>query len=611
MGFHDKKLLKKMADTIRHRGPDDFGYYTDDEVSLANLRLSIIDLKKGKQPIFNENKSIVLVYNGEIYNYKELTKKLKEKKHIFTTNSDSEVIVHAYEEYGYDCLKYFNGMFAFALWDSKKKILFVARDPLGMKPVYYCFKNKKFLFASEIKSLLQDKTLKRELNKETLVDTLTFRNIMDEKTLFEDIFILMPGHYLVMNGIKLEKKQYWDADYEKSKSNNIGDYLATFKKIYRDSIERHLISDVPLGSTLSGGFDSSSNATMATILSDKKVPTFTGRFSEGGKYDQTAFSKAVARKNGNKNYEIEIKAEDFKNNIKKIIYHLDEPRIDSPCIAQWMVYKLASKNVKVLLTGEGGDELFAGYPVYKAMHFKDLIKKNPLNLLKTFNYFNFSEIPRSSYFMFYPIFDKEVSYGLFTIFSKSQRKKLFTKEFYEKVKDYDPTSTIEKLLSKKNLSNSDRVQYLYLKTYLHSHFIFNDKLSMAFSIESRIPICDIELTKFANSVPMDYKLYNNELKYIIKEGMIEYLPEEIYHQPKRGFSTPFSLWIRNELKEYAYDTLLGDKAKKRGIFNLDYVKKILDKHCSSDNDTLFHLVSATKIWALLSLELWFQVFIDK
>lgn len=612
-GFKNNKLLQAMSKVIEYRGPDDQGYYKDSLVSLGHRRLSIIDLQKGKQPIFNEDKSACIIYNGEIYNYKEIRRKL-EKKHKFSTNTDTEVIIHAYEEYGPDCVEYFNGMFAFAIYDKKKKLLFLARDRLGQKPLYYYFNKGKFLFASEIKSILQDRTIKRELNEEALVDYLALQNVIDEKTFLKGINILLPGHYLILKNNSMEIKQYWDASYDKVELKDIRKYIQSFNKIFSESIKRHMISDVILGTTLSGGFDSSSVTVKTGQFSKNRLKTFTGKFKEGkkhGKYDVTKYSGAVAKRVNAKIYEADINSDHFKEYIGKIVYHLEEPRADVTVISRYMLYKLVSENVKVVLTGEGGDELFTGYPVYKATYFKDLVKKNPLNIFKALTLFKLTEIPRSAYFLVFPFFDKEIRDGLFIIFNKKERRKLFTKEFYKKIENHSPINTINKYIGNKRLSNSDKAQYLYLKTYLPFFFLMNDKLSMAHSIEARVPICDNELTEFATSIPMKYKLYNNQSKYIIKKAMEKELPSIIYKQPKRGFFTPFSLWIRKELKEFVYDILLDKRVEKRGIFNMNYIQELLDKHCSSNKDTLWNLVISAKIWCLFIIELWFRIFIDE
>lgn len=609
-GFKNNAMLKDMTKIIFHRGPDDEGYYINNDISLGTRRLSIIDLSTGKQPIYNENKTIVIVYNGEIYNYRELRQELERKGYKFYTNTDTEVVVHSYEEYGLDCFRLFNGMFAFALWDQKKKELILARDRLGIKPLYYYQNGKKLVFSSEIKAILVDKSIKKELNEDSLVDYLTFQNIMGDKTFFMNIKILPPAHYLVFKHGKTVIREYWKPDYSKKFLESDADYVKKFQEIFKNAVRRHMISDVPLGSYLSGGFDSSSVAAMASEISEKRLKTFSGRFEEGGIYDETDAAKKVAEKIKAKSYAVTIKPKDFLDSINEIVYHLDEPKVALPAFSQYHVSKLVSKHVKVVLTGHGGDELFAGYPVYKAAYFKELLKKNPLNFFRIFKLVKADELPRFLYFLFFPLFSEEVSHGLFIMFNKIQRKKLFTKKFYEKVKNYNPVESLHRYLRFGDLSETDKIQHLYLKTYLPSLFIIEDKLGMAHSIEARVPLCDNELVEFALSIPIEYKLYNNELKHIVKEGMRKRLPPVLYKRPKLGFPTPLSLWFRKDLKDFIYGLLLDEKTISREIFNKTYVKRLLDRHCSSKTDTIVDLVNANRIWSLINIELWFRIFID-
>jgi len=607
--WEDEKLLKRAASTIRHRGPDDDGYYAADGISLGQLRLSIIDLEKGLYPVHNEEKTVQLVYNGEIYNFKEIRKELEKKGHKFYSNCDSEVIVHAYEEYGFDCVKLFNGMFAFALWDSKKKRLFLARDRVGIKPLYYYFKDGKFIFASEIKAILEC-GVESELNEKTFVDYVTFQNIPDDNSFFNGVKMLLPAHYLVLKGKKPEITCYWDTDFSKEKLSSVDSYLEKFRGIFKNAVKRHLISDVPLGSYLSGGFDSSSVAEMASELIEGRLSTFTGNFREGGQYDETPCSNALSEQINAKTYTTTITPSDFIEGIHKVVYHMDEPKAGMPGISQYYVSKLVAEHVKVVLTGHAGDELFSGYPVYKAMYFKDLVKRNPLNWLRLFTFFKLSEMPRSFYFLFYPLFVPEIKYGMFMLFSRRQRKRLFTSEFQEKIKGYEPTDKLKKFW-RKGLSAFDSVQNLYLKMYLPSLLLVEDKMGMAHSIEARTPICDNEMVDLAVSLPMEKKMHKGELKFIIKEGMKDKLPEIFYRQTKKGFPTPLSLWFKGELKEFAYDLLLDERTTQRGIFNKDYVKKLLDKHCRSKTDTTFDLLNAARLWSLINIEIWFRLFIDK
>ena len=612
-GPSDRELLRRMTSFLDHRGPDGEGFFSDKSVSLGHKRLSIIDLKTGQQPMHNDDKSVVVVFNGEIYNYREIRKDL-ETKYNFKTKSDTEVIIRAYEEYGPECVQKFNGMFAFAIWDAQKNLLFLARDRVGIKPLYYYQNAKRFMFASEIKAFLADESFSPKLNAQAVAEYLTFQNIMDEKTFFEGVKMLLPGHYILMQGGNISIRQYWDASYKKSSKQEITDYYNGFRKIFSDAVQRHMISDVPLGAYLSGGFDSGSVTTMSAKLaatkSKKKIETFTGRFNEGGIYDESPCSRAVAEKTGAIMHEITITPLHFLTYIEKIIYHLDEPKVGIPAISQYMVSKLVSEQVKVVLTGHAGDELFAGYPVYKVSYFKDLIKKNPWNAWRFFTLFRWSEIPRAAYFLFFPYFDKEVKHGLFVMFNKQQRRKLLSKGFYESLQQKNTVSVLRKYNRKDLTSLADKAQYLYLKTYLPSLLVVEDKMGMAHSIEARTPFCDNELVDFANSVPMRIKLYNNELKHLVKQSMKPDLPVILYHQPKKGFPTPFSQWVREDLKEYVYSVLLSERTRDRGIFNRRYVKRLLDVHCKGTKDGLRDLVNAARIWSLLNIELWCRIFID-
>lgn len=609
-GPQDIKLLREMTSFLDHRGPDGEGFFADKKVSLGHKRLSIIDIKTGQQPMYNDDNSAVIVFNGEIYNYREIRKNL-EKKYKFKTKSDTEVILRAYEEYGPECVKKLNGMFAFAIWDAQKDILFLARDRVGIKPLYYYHNEQRFMFASEIKAFLADKNIPRRINKQAIAEYLTFQNIMDEKTFFEGVKMLLPGHYILVQDGKVSIKQYWDASYVKSKDKSVHDYYTRFNSVFSDSIQRHMISDVPLGSYLSGGFDSGSVATMAAIKKGRKgkIETFTGKFKEGGVYDESACSRAVAEKNKAIMHEVTISPHDFLENIEKIIYHLDEPKVGIPAISQYMVSKLVSEHVTVVLTGHAGDELFAGYPVYKASYFEELVKKNPLQAFRFFSFFTWSEMPRAAYFMFFPFFDAEVKHGLFIMFNKNQRKKLLSSRFYESLERKNTTSVLKRY-ERKDISATDQIQYLYLKTYLPSLLVVEDKIGMAHSIEARTPFCDNEMVEFANAIPLHFKLHDNELKHIVKQSMKPHLPEILYDQPKKGFPTPFSLWLRKDLKKYVYSILLSERAAQRGIFNQRYVKKLLDKHCNSRRDGLQDLVNAARIWSLLNVEIWCRIFID-
>jgi asparagine synthase (glutamine-hydrolysing) len=594
-GFNwkNKELLSSMLESINHRGPDDRGTHLNNSFSIGHNRLSIIDLsEKGKNPIWNENKTICIIFNGEIYNYEELKKDFEAKGHKFKTKTDTEVILHGFEEYKEKILDKLNGMFAFAIYNLKTNEIFIARDRLGIKPLYYYFDGQNFMFASEIKAILQNKKIKRIPNYETITEYLTFQNILDEKTFFKGINILLPGNYLRFNNNNLEIKEYWKPEF-KYKKRNYQELLKEFRETFKNSIKRHMTSDVPVGSYLSGGFDSASVTTLASKEIPEKINTFTCKFDIKGEFDETPCARAVAKQIGANNFEIEVTKEDFLKNIKKTIYHMDEPRVGIPVIAQYHLSELVSKHIKVVLTGHSGDELFAGYPVFQAKTYKNNLK-NFLKILKDKKRLNLL------YYLLLPKLYSEIKHGLIVIFPEKEKKKLLTKEFLKKTKNYNPHKAIKKVIGNENLTEIEKLQYLYLKTYLPGLFIAEDKMGMAHSIEARIPFCDNEMVDFALSIPIQQKLKNNELKGIIKNGMKGIIPKILYEQEKRGFPTPLNHWLKNGLDKYFEEILLSKEALSRRIYKRKEVKKLLKKR---------DFWSINKLWCLLNIELWFREFI--
>jgi len=609
VGFNwtDEELLRRMCSVIAHRGPDGEGFYFDNKISLGHRRLSIIDLsERGKQPMCNEDGTIWITFNGEIYNFQELRKELEKKGHKFKSNTDTEIIIHSYEEYGIDCLQKFNGMFAFCIYDKNKDLMFVVRDFFGIKPVYYYFKDNKFIFASEIKAIIEDKSIKREPNNKAIIEYLTFQNCLDEKTFFKDIFLLLPGEYLIYNNKKLERVKYYKEEYN-YKSNP--DVINNFLQLFENSIKNHLISDVPVGAYTSSGFDSSSVTYFASKY-NKNMHTFTGKFREAGYYDETICVKELAKNIGVKQHDVIMSPENFIKDFEKIIYHLDEPKAGIPLLSEYYIAQYASKYVKVVLTGHGGDELFLGYPVYITYLMKKLSKENPLLFIKALTKLKGEEFLRSAYFFIYPLFDKEVSSGHFIIFNKKQRDRFLTNDFKEEIKDFNPLNTFNKVVDN-NIDDLTRIQQIYFRTYLPSLLVVEDKMSMAHSIEGRVPICEKNLVNFAFSIKPEERLKNLTLKSIPKEAMKDKLPAIFYKQEKKGFPTPLSLWLRNELNDYVYNILINKKTEERNIFNIKEVKKLLDKHYSRKTDYLLDRVNAARIWSLLSIEMWFRVFIDE
>jgi asparagine synthase (glutamine-hydrolysing) len=600
--WEDEKLLNEMLESTKHRGPDDRGTFIEN-VSLGHNRLSIIDLsEKGKNPLWNEDKTICIIYNGEVYNYKELREELIKKGHTFYSETDSEVILHGYEEFGKEILTMLNGMFAFAIYNKKDKSLFLARDRLGIKPLYYYRNEKKFSFASEIKAIIQDKEIKREPNYNAISEYLSFQNILGNKTFFKNIKLLLPGHYIFLKGDSLEVKEFWKPEFN-YKKRTYNEVLDEFESTMKGSIERHLISDVPVGSYLSGGFDSGTVTTLASKMYPEKFNTFTCTFDIKGNYDETPCARAVANQIHANNYEIEVTKEDFTKNIKDMIYHLDEPKVGIPIISQYALSKLASQHVKVTLTGHGGDELFAGYPVFQAKLYKENSKtlagasKSLIKILKDKKRLNIG------YYLLMPLLYPEIGNGMVIVFPEKEKKKVFTKEFLEKSKEYSPKKSIDKVLKGyTDLNEIEKLQILYLKTYLPSLFIAQDKMEMAHSTEARVPMCDNKLVDFALSIPPRQKLAKNELKGVIKNSMRGIIPDILYKQEKRGFPTPLGPWLNKGLDKYFKEILLSEKALNRKIYKIEYIRKLLKKR---------DFWNINKLWCLLNIELWFRIFIDE
>jgi asparagine synthase (glutamine-hydrolysing) len=600
----EEDLLREMAFKIHHRGPDDEGSFFKKSIGLWHKRLSILDLETGKQPIFNEDKTKVIVYNGEIYNFEEIKKELLKKNHLFSTKTDTEVILHAYEEYGDKCVDLFNGMFVFVIYDTVKDEIFIARDRLGIKPLYYYVDNKRIVFASEIKAILRDPSIPLAFNREAIIEYLMFQMTLDHKTLFKNIFLLKPGHYARINHEGIDITKYWEIKFDQT-SRDPASYVKEFKRILHNAVERHMISNVPLGAYLSGGFDSTSVVVTASKFSKKRFSTFTGAYAEGPDFDERPRSRLVAKMINARLYERVITPKDYVSNLKKLIYHLDEPRVGSPALAQYLVSNLASKHITVCLTGHGGDELFSGYNNHKAIYFISALKKNPLNLFSLLKNIRKEELISIGYFLLYPLLYPELKYGIMVVFTNKELKSLLKADFYSKARHFNPVETIKKILSGRRLTPMQKLHTLFLKAYLPSLFIVEDKVSMASSIESRVPLCDNEMLSFALSTPDAIKLQDNIPKYVLKEAMRDDLPEALYKAKKMGFPTAFPTWYRRDLKSYVEEILFDGRLERRNLFEMSFIRKLFENHLSGRKN------NECKLWSLISIEMWFRVFFDK
>jgi len=621
--FRDKELLRKMNKATIHRGPDDDGEYVDRFVSLGQNRLSIIDLKKGLYPMHNEDDSIQLIYNGEIYNFKEIREELEKKGHNFRSNCDGEVIVHAYEEYGVNCLHMFNGMFAICLYDINKRQLFLARDRIGIKPLYYYLNDGELIFCSEIKGILQH-PIKREINKSVLDKFIAIRYIPGEKTIFNNIFSFPAAHYGVFD---LKKKdllirQYWDIK-EAFVESDEEFFVEELRSLLKDSIKKRLISDVPLGVYLSGGIDSSAIVGMLSSIkkeSGDSSPIKT--FSVGFKYGEGYVNELDKAKIVSDSYNTEHKEFTIDPDISKIlpelIKHFDQPFADPAAIPVYELSRAAKKHVTVVLTGDGGDELFAGYDQYKFLMMKKrldripllrkrivplAIDKSPRKILdKVYKYAsNMGEEGRNRIIDFMKTDDDlEAYYKLISIFYEKERKCLYT----NKLEVGNICTDVSEIFDRfSNLLN--KYCYLDVKFLLPDCYLpKTDRTTMAHSIEGRVPILDHRIAELAFRIPSNLKLNNGTTKYILKRAADKYIPKELLSLKKQTFHVPIGYWIEKELKEQFEQILSKEEIDKHRFFNYDYIQKIFNRYNRSK------LVYARQIWNLVNFQIWYNLYIE-
>jgi len=591
----DPRELKKAIKILNHRGPDQAGMHIEKNFGLGHTRLSVIDLsEKAKQPIHNEKKTLWIVYNGELYNYKAIKDELRKKGHHFYSKSDTEVILHAYEEYGYDCVKKFNGMFAFTIYDSLKKQFYLARDRLGIKPLYYYSDKENFFFASEIKAILE-LGIKPELNEKILYDYLNYFMCFTPETLFKNIKQFPPATYAVITKDNVETTEYWDVKY--SSMNFSEKYFAYhLKNKIEDSIKQRLMSDVPIGAFLSGGIDSSAIVALMSTMQDN-VKTFSVGFEDYD--DELNYADYTAKTFNTDHHEVVVSAEQFARELPKMIWHFDLPITFPSAIPLYFVSKLSKGKATVVLSGEGADELFSGYHKYYR-----LLKINKYGKLLNFTPFANTIISKKNeeepdprvkkyYEMMLNGVSLEYATGL-NVFYADEREEALKKKLKPYYKSY-----LSKLFNKHNTDFLNKLLYLDMKTYLVDLLMKQDKMSMAASIESRVPFLDHNIVEFAAKIPPNLKQKGKVGKYILKKSVEKILPQKIVHQEKRGFPVPINPWFKNELKDYAsYIITDGDFVTK--YFKKDYIKRILERQ-STENHSL-------KIWGLLNLELWHQKF---
>lgn len=621
VGIIEKGNRKKMVQSLSHRGPDGEGEYetSDEYIWLAHKRLAIIDPDKGIQPLSNEDESVWITFNGCIYNYLELAQTLRQKGHKFRTNCDTEVIVHAYEEYGPDCLNHFIGMFAFVIWDQKKEQIFCARDRIGIKPFYFWITGEHFIFGSEIKCLFESGMIQPSIDYRSLAEYIHFQCTLGNKTLFEGIKKLEPGHYMLLKtGVRPFKpviKQYWDVKFDINYEATEEFFVDRLKLLLDDAVKIRLRSDVTLGAHLSGGLDSSTVASIAALLwqGDEPLHSFTGSFSEGATFDESGYARLVAEKSGLIFNLITPSALDFQNTIRDIIYYMDEPAAGPGVFPQYMVSKLASQHVKVVLGGQGGDEIFAGYARYLIGYLEESLKgaiednEDSARYVSTLS----SLIPSLPMLKNYtPMLKKFWSSGLFD----EQNKRYFhlmdrTEGDY---RIYNPKlmayrDEIEKeftsIFFRSNAKSFlNRMLYFDIKVHLPALLHVEDRTSMAWGLESRIPLLDHRIIELIASIPPTIKFKEGQPKYIFKRAIQNTIPQEILERKdKMGFPVPLQKWFKDELKQFIHEQMTSPASKNDSIFNYEFFDDLIE------NEREF----GRNVWGALCLHLWHSTFISK
>lgn len=611
------ETLQTMADSIRHRGPDDEGYFLQGNIGLASRRLSIIDLHTGRQPITNEQGTVWIVFNGEIYNYPELRRYLGERGHTFKTNTDTEVIVHLYEDHGLECVKKLRGMFAFALWDEVNQRLVLARDPLGQKPLYYTRAGGGLSFASEIKALLQRMTQSPRLNAKAMHHFISLRYIPEADTLFEGIYKLPAGHTLVFENGNLHIQSYWDLSYTPKQTASEDEIAIELRRIMLETVECHMLSDVPLGAFLSGGLDSTLITSLMATLSDQPVNTFSIGVKEQD-FNELPFARLVAQRYGTRHYE-GILQPDVVVNLPEMIWHMEEP-VDPFALGVYSVAQLASQHVKVVLGGDGGDEIFAGYDRYLGNKLVDLYCLIPAPLRQmlvepiirrlpdNFSYNNRVQKLRWLVAMSKTSAgERYANSASFLRFSHAQKKTLYSPELWQRLGEVD---SIDHLLHYFNAENAadfvDKMLYTDIKTRLPDHLLMiADRMTMAYSLEGRSPLVDQRLVEFVATIPSEFKLRGRSLKYIQRRIAGEYLPEPLLRRSKQGFSFPLAYWFRNELRAVARQLFQNSRLVAAGYMQPGSLMNLLEEHASGRMDHNYRL------WLLFNFELWHRQFIDR
>jgi asparagine synthase (glutamine-hydrolysing) len=611
-----REAIVKMADALVHRGPDDSGFYHDDHIALGQRRLSIIDLSSGRQPIANETGTLQLICNGEIYNSPELRKSLEERGHRFSTQTDVEVILHLYEEHGPDCVKHLRGMFAFAVWDSERKRLFLARDHLGQKPLFFFHQDGCFGFASEAKALLASGLVKPEIDLEGLWHYLSLRFMPDEYSLFRGIHKLPAASSLILEKDQVSMQRYWDLDFRNKLSGSEKEIEEQLHSLLLSTVDAHLLSDVRVGAFLSGGIDSGTVASMMATLTEDPIPSFSIGTREQD-FNELPYARMVSAKFGMEAHE-KVVDPDLIHAIPAMIYHMDEPA-DPFGFGVYLVAELASQHVKVVLGGDGGDENFAGYDRFLGQRLVDyycylpawvrqrVIKKLTDRIPESFGYKSLAQ--KAAWINEMSLFSGGERYaqslGVLR-FTQEAKESLFTSKAKSQISDASSGERILRFFDADNADDVvDKMLYTDLMTRIPDHLLMiGDRMTMAHSLEGRSPLIDYRLTEFAAQIPANLKIKGNRLKYILRKVSARYLPEKITRLKKQGFRFPLGIWFRTDLRGMLRSLFSESRFVELGIFEQAYIDRLLDEHISGKVDHNY------RIWVLLNLEIWYRLFFE-
>jgi asparagine synthase (glutamine-hydrolysing) len=599
--------IRSMCSAIVHRGPDDEGVYLGDGVALGMRRLSIIDLEGGHQPIANEDESVWIVFNGEVYNYRELRRDLQQRGHVFRTDSDTETIVHLYEDLGPRCVDKLRGMFAFAIWDERRRQLLLARDRLGIKPLYYADTGNELIFASELKPILQLPRVPRAIDWGAAGHLFTFLSTPSAHSIVDGVAKLEPARTAVasMSQPALRIHKYWDIEFHPNEKATEGELVEQLRALLTESVTLHQISDVPVGAFLSGGIDSSSVVALMAAPAAGRLKTFSIGFSESS-FDELRYAREVAGAFGTDHYDVVLKP-DVVRIVEDLTWYLDEPFGDTSAIPTFMVSKLAAEHVKVVLSGDGGDELFAGYDKYVVEQRERQFDRIPRILRSGAGAVGnlMPEGMTGRRFLRHLALDGERRYlDASAMFRDDEMRRLFRPDAYRRLAQHDPLAAARAALHTDGGDWLGAVQRYDLHNYLPLDILTKvDRATMAHSLEARPPLLDHRLAEFAATIPAEYRLRGGTTKYLFKQAMRGILPDGIIDRPKHGFAVPIATWLRGELADFAHSLLLSDACRQRGFFNAAQVERLMTLNARGRDLDL-------QLWTMMSFELWCQRFLD-